>query len=205
MRIAKGQYGYIRSQKLVRLWRTIICFALPLAFFIFGLIINHGDRASIYSVIALVGCIPGCMSAVNMIVMWIRKPMDRDLYDEISAKAKDLCVVYELYLTTYEKNLFLDATAIAGDYIACYTTEEARHSDIVKMEEHIVKTIRANGYKVTVKIFDQKKAFLDRMAQMLEKKGEYEAQAMAHFKPYDKYPDLTKTELLKHFMMALAL
>ena len=54
----KGSYGYIRWEKLRRLLTTLLMLALPLAFFTVGMILNKGDRKSIYTVIAIVGCLP---------------------------------------------------------------------------------------------------------------------------------------------------
>ncbi len=204
-KVKKGNYGYIRSQKLVRFLRSLAALALPLAFFIVGLVLNDGDRKSIYTVIAIVGVIPACMSITGMIMMWLRKPMEEELYQEISSRAGDLTMAYELYLTTYEKNLFLDATAICGEHVACFTHEKKEHWELTEMQKHIESTMLNNGYKVDVKIFDQKKAFLDRLDTLRNRKEEFEAAASENFQPYDKYPDLSRNEVVRHLLMAIAL
>ena len=207
MKIRKGDYGYIKRQKVTRLLKTLAFFLLPMAFFIIGLVLNKGDRMNIYTVIAMVGCIPACMSAVGMIMMWMRKPMSAELYQEISSSVGSLLMVYELFLTTQEKNLFLDATAVCGDYVTAYTDREIKHKDLEFMEEHIRKTLRADHYKATVKIFDrtQKKAFLERLDTLRNRQTEFEAAANENFKPYEKYPDLSRNEVVKHILMAIAL
>ena len=48
------------------------------------------------------------------------------------------------------------------------------------MEEHITKTLRANRYKMTVKIFDQKKAFLERLDTLRARQAEFEAAAQRY-------------------------
>ena len=165
MKIDKGDFGYIKRQKLVRLLKTLAFFLLPVALLIVGLVFNHGDRKNIYTVIAMVGCIPACMSAVSMIMMWMQKPMRRELYQEISPHAQGLTMAYELCLTTQEKNLFLDAVAIHGESILAYTDRETSQKNLEVMEDHIRRTLRVENYKVTVKILDpgRRKAFLDRL------------------------------------------
>lgn len=204
-RVKKGNYGYIKSQKTVRLLRSLLALALPMAFFIAGMILNHGDRKSIYTLVAIVGCIPACMSITSMIMMWMRKPMDEALYKEISERAGNLTMAYELYLTTYEKNLFLDATAICGDHVACYTHEKKENYELKEMQKHVEEILANNGYRSDVKIFDQKKAFLERVDTLKERKEEFEAAANEHFKPYDKYPELNRNEVVRHLMMAISL
>lgn len=204
-RVKKGTYGYIKSQKMIRFLRSLAALALPLAFFIAGLILNNGDRKSIYTVIAVVGCIPACMSITGMLMMWMRKPMEEDLYREISSAAGDLTMAYELYLTTYEKNLFLDAVAVCGEHVVCFTHEKKDRWELVSMQKHVETILLQNGYKADVKIFDQKKAYLDRLAALRNRKEEFESAAAAHFKPYDKYPELSQGEVLLHLMMAISL
>lgn len=171
----KGEYGYVRSQKVVRLIRTIALFVLAFAILIIGLILNDGDRKNIYTVIAMVGCVPACMSLVSAIMMWLRRPMQASLYKDIQEHADGLYMLYELYMTTREISLFLDAAAVSGDYVMAYTSEKNRKaSDIRYMEEHITKTVRQDGEQVMVKIFTQEKAFLERLDTLRAKADEKE-------------------------------
>lgn len=204
-RVKKGNYGYIQSQKMIRLLRSVACLILPLGFFITGMILNHGDRKSIYTLVAVVGCIPACMAITSMLMMWMRKPMEEALYKEISEKAGNLTMAYELFLTTYEKNMFLDAVAICGEHVVCYTHENKGNMEVVAMQKHVETIVRNNGYKVDVKIFEQKKAFLDRLATLKERQADFEAAANENFVPYDKYPELSRNEVVKHLMMAISL
>ena len=204
-KIKKGDFGYIRQQKLLRLMRTLACCLLPAAFFTVGMILNRGDRYNIYTVIALVGCIPVCMSLVSMIMMWLQKPMKQEFYQEISARAGDLVMAYELYMTTRDVSIFVDAAAVCGDYVAAYTDRPVKRRELDFMEEHITKTLRANRYKMTVKIFDQKKAFLERLDTLRARQAEFEAAAAEHFTPDEKYPDLSRSQLVKHMLLALSL
>lgn len=173
MKIEKGQYGYIRHEKFKRVLRTVIAFAIDFAIFAFGLIMNNGSRRNIYSIIAAVGCVPAAMSMVGMIMMLMRKPMDQELHTDIEAHAGSLPMLYELYLTTRDQNLFIDAVAVCGEYIIAYTHENAAPGVLQFMEGHIRKSVLQSGYKVTVKIFSNRKNFLERIDQMREKQAEY--------------------------------
>ena len=204
-KIRKGDFGYIRKQKLVRLLRTLACFLLPLAFFTVGYVLNRGDRYNIYTIIALVGCIPACMSLVGMIMMWMQKPMRSELYEEIQAHAGELVMSYEMYMTTREISIFVDAAAVCGETVAAYTDRPAKRKDLDFMEQHIEKTLRANHYKMSVKIFDQKKAFLERLDTLRSRREELEAAASAQFKPDEKYPELTRSQMVKHLLLAISL
>ena len=82
-------------------------------------------------------------------------------------------MLYELYLTTRDQNLFIDAAAVCGEYITAYTHENAAPGVLQFMEGHIRKSVLQSGYKVTVKIFSNRKNFLERIDQMREKQAEY--------------------------------
>ena len=164
MKGRKGEYGYIRRQKRVRLIRALVLYAAAFAVYYIGYRLNHGDRRNIYTVIAVVGIIPASMAAVSTIMMWMRKPMDPALFREVSAVSGNLHMLYELFLTTRDKNLYLDVVLVSQDQVIAYTREESRPAaDIRFFEEHVTKTLRASGYGRKVKIFTAKKQFLSRV------------------------------------------
>jgi len=167
MRKAKGEYGYIRSQKLVRTLRTAASFALVALIFLIGMALNKGDRKNIYTVIAMVGCIPASMSLVSMIMIWMRRNTDPELHKETEEAAGDMPVYYELFLTTRDRNLYLDAAVVADDSIAAFTLDKVTDQGLHYMEDHIRKTLRAEGCRnMVVKIFTDRKRFLMRIAEM---------------------------------------
>lgn len=187
MKNRKGEYGYIRSEKLRRLLRTVLLFGIAFGIFAVGLVLNNGDRRNIYSIVAAVGCIPGAMSMTGLIMIWLRRPMKEDLYREISAGAGSLLMLYELYLTTQDKNMFLDAAAVCGEYVMAYTSEKASSGEIAFMEQHIRRSMQAGGgYRMTAKIYTDTGKYLERLAQLQE-----------HRKPEDAETDLKKAEVLK--------
>lgn len=101
-KVKKGDYGYIRYEKKKRLLITVALFLIPLAAFLAAFLIT-GTKKNIITVIAMVGCLPACRALVNMIMMWMQKPMDKKVYKKIREHEGNLEVTYETYLTTYEK------------------------------------------------------------------------------------------------------
>ena len=53
---------------------------------------------------ALVGSLPGCKAVVDVIMVYLAKPVDPVLYKKIHAHQGDLVMAYEMYMTFYEKN-----------------------------------------------------------------------------------------------------
>ena len=179
MKAQKGDYGYVRSQKLFRLWRTLGLFAIPVAVFFVGYFLNDGDRRNIYSVIAAVGCIPGALSAVTMITMWLRKPVSPELYQEIKSICGIQTMAYELYVTTHEVSLFLDAVLFSGDTVSAYCDRSVPKENISIIQAHLKKALREEKYDANLKIMDitAKKQFMDRIRSG---RGSYQMRDHSH-------------------------
>ena len=191
MKIRKGDYGYIRREKKKRLLVTLGLFVLPAIVFIVGLVLADGNKSNIFTVVAVVGCLPGCRAAVGFIMMVMQKPVDKAVYDAIEAKKGKLLMGYEMYITQEKSSLMIEAAAFCGEEIACYTTRAKDQKQIEDCTTYLNKIIRANGYKC-----------LDSLNRNYD---ELEKSASENFKPDERYPDLSRTELVKHTMLALAL
>ena len=159
MKIRKGDYGYIRREKKKRLLVTLGLFVLPAIVFIVGLVLADGNKSNIFTVVAVVGCLPGCRAAVGFIMMVMQKSVDKAVYDAIEAKKGKLLMGYEMYITQEKSSLMIEAAAFCGEEIACYTTRAKDQKQIEDCATYLNKIIRANGYKCHVKIFDREKAF----------------------------------------------
>ena len=109
MKIRKGDYGYIRREKKKRLLVTLGLFVLPAIVFIVGLVLADGNKSNIFTVVAVVGCLPGCRAAVGFIMMVMQKPVDKAVYDAIEAKKGKLLMGYEMYKNGQE---FVDGDGI---------------------------------------------------------------------------------------------
>ena len=205
MKVRKGTYGYVRYEKKRRLLVTIGMFVMPLAILIAGLIICNGDKNNIFTVIAVVGCLPGCKSMVGLILMMMQKSAKKETVEEIQGHAGNLLMLYEMFFTKEQDSLMVDAVAVCGYEVVGYTTHAKSRKQIEDCEKHIGKLLRANGYKNHVKIFDQMKPYLERLDSLNRNYQELESDANEKFVPDERYPDLSRDELVKHNLLAIVL
>ena len=77
--------------------------------------------------------------------------MDPSLYNTIHPHVESLVHVYELVLTTYEKNYPVDSMVICSSSLVGYTS--GKDLDIRTGENHIRKVLKDNGLRQNVKIF----------------------------------------------------
>ena len=199
-KIKKGDFGYIQSQKKKRTIYTILALIPPLTVFFVGWIINK-DRNTVFTVFAAVGCLPACKFAVSAIMMYLQKPMSEDDYKQIEQHKEGLVCAYELPVSAYEKQTFLDSVAVCGNNVVAYPSREK--SDIPFVEKHIQTILRQNGYYVTIKVFRRLPEYLNRLDSMWEHHESLEEGI--RFVPDENNPDLSRNELIMHTIFAITL
>lgn len=199
-KIRKGDFGYIQHEKIRRFLVTLLLFAIPMAAFV-GAYLITGTKKNIITVIAMVGCLPACKSLVGFIVMFLQKSMDESSYRKIKEHAKDLVMSYEMYLTTYEKSTFVESFAICGNKVIGYSSRIDGSPQFV--EQHVKKILKQNGYKVDVKVMTELKPYLERLNYLNAHKEEMVKDII--FTPDERYPELSREELIKHIILAISL
>lgn len=199
-KIRKGDFGYIQHEKIRRFLVTLLLFAIPMAAFL-GAYLITGTKKNIITVIAMVGCLPACKSLVGFIVMFLQKSMDESSYRKIKEHAKDLVMSYEMYLTTYEKSTFVESFAICGNKVIGYSSRIDGSPQFV--EQHVKKILKQNGYKVDVKVMTELKPYLERLDYLNAHKEELVKDII--FTPDERYPELSREELIKHIILAISL
>lgn len=200
MKAEKGDFGYIKAQKKKRTLITLGLFAIPLVIFLTGLH-ETGTRLNMFTFVAIMGCLPASRSAVGMIMMLLQKPVDPEVYRKVEERAGDLVRAYELAISAYEKNTPLDSLVICGYHVAAYCSRPG--TDTAFAEKHIKEILKGNGFRADVKIFQDAKPYLDRVSYLAGKREELEKDIP--YTPNEAYPDLSRSELVKHTILAISL
>ncbi len=198
--VPKGDFGYFAAEKKRRAAITALLFVLPLGVF-FAAWLYLKTRMTIWTVGCVVGCLPACRSMVNLIMILMRKPMDEKIYLEIKRHSGDLVMSYEMYMTFYENSASIDAFAICGNEVVGFSSDPKINTEFMAAEAQ--KIIRKNGYKVNVKILKDLRPYLERLDSMNEHKASLEEGIK--FKPDEKYPQLSRNEMIKHTILAICL
>lgn len=199
-KIQKGDFGYFKAEKKRRILYTSILLGIPLMIFITAWM-YFDTRMTIWTVIATVGCLPGCKSLVSLIMILMRHPMDKKLYEQIHKHQGELVMAYESYMTFYEKSAYIDAVAVCGNTVVAYSSDPKIDTEF--MAQECQKIVRKNGYKADVKILKELRPFLERLDSMNAHRESLEEGIK--FQPDERYPQLSRNELIKHTILALCL
>lgn len=199
MKEKKGYYGYVKKERMKRLGITVLLFAIPLLLFITGYLTTKTTK-NLFTVIAVVGCLPACKALVGLIMILLVKPMQASDYREIRKHAGQVLVGYELYITSYEHSEFVCAAAVHGGQIICYSDRLKNPPEL--LEDHIAGLMQQNGFKEKVKVFARLDQFTDRLDSM---NAHYEELDKTAFTPDPRYPDYNRNQLIMHLLYRLAL
>lgn len=162
--VPKGSYGYINNRKKYTALRTVLFFAISAALYISG-IIRTGSNKNLLTIVAVLGCLPACKSAVNFILFLRAKGCSSGLHEKLASYENVLTVFYDMYFTSYQKNYPLSHMALKGGML-CGITENASCS-CSEAEKHLEKMLVQEGIKnVTVNIFSQEDKYIDRLGRL---------------------------------------
>ncbi len=172
MKLNKGTPGYIQARKNRYLLLAILEFTAVLILVIIGLM-RSGSRLNMFTIIAILGCLPGSMMLVEFIILVPVKCESTAFSAEVDQKTDQLVTAYDLILTVEEKIMPVDVLIFSGHVIIGY--DQQKRTDEAKVAAYLKEFLSQNHYdKMTVKIFNEYKSFLSRAEELNRKAKENE-------------------------------
>lgn len=163
-KVTKGCFGYIRYQKAFTAIRTAVYFLLSSMLYVMG-VLTTGSSKNLLTVVAVLGCLPACKSAINMIMFIMARGCSIKAWELISAYDDKLTGFYDMYFTSYQKNFSISHMVLKGNIICAYT--ESEKCDCNECEKHLEQMLKQDGYKnLTIKVFDNQEKYIDRLSQL---------------------------------------
>lgn len=196
-KVKKGSFGYLNGYKKQEWIKAILMLSVPIVIFFIGWIINK-SRMTVVTVFAIVGCLPGCNQVVHAMIASRYHSIEKNIYEETESVRGERLALYENVFTTYKENYYVDVIVISGRDVVGYTCDAKM--DTAKAAEHLKTILKNNAYKQNVKIFTEKKAFLERVRTLAA--GEEEA---VPFNGDERYPDFTRAQIIRYLLMAISL
>ena len=199
-KVKKGTWGYIRYQKKRTFLITFVMFLIPLTIYVTGYI-QTKTRLNLFTFVAILGCLPACKSMVGLIMIMMQKPVPSEIYEKARRANGDLVSGYELVFTAYEHPTPISTLIVCGDQVLCYTPDEK--TDIPYLEKHITRILTVNGYpSAQVKVLNDFKKYLQRASDICMRQEHY--WEGIEFTPDERYPYLSRDELIYHTLLAIS-
>lgn len=164
MKNPKGTCGYIRREKRKRALQSGVSFGMVVIFLITGYII-HKTKLNWLTFFAIMFCLPAAKILVGYIALFPYHSLTGEQERDIKEKTAHLTMAYETVITSREKIMPVDMTAISDQTICCYS--QSSKIDLTATAAYIKSMLAQNRLpKVSVKIFSDYQEFCKRAADM---------------------------------------
>lgn len=160
----KGTRNYLKTQKKYEIMRTILYFFISLSLFAAGWLATK-SRLNLLTVVAVLGCLPACKSAVGMIMFLRYQGCSEEAADKIKQHSQGLTGLYDMVFTSYDKNFQVAHITVKGNTLCGYTQDNK--FDEQAFYKHIDGILKADNYRDTsVKIFNDLNKYTERLEQL---------------------------------------
>ncbi len=164
MKITKGEPGYIDAQKKKMIVITVAEFAAVAVLLLIGYF-TTGSRLNIWTVVAVLGCLPASKALVGVITIFPYHSVDLKTAREVKEKSNLITSSFDMVVTSKEKIMQVDCVVISNNTVCGYA--HSQKTDPSYVSGHIKKILAQNRLgKVSVKIFPDYMAFLTRAEGM---------------------------------------
>lgn len=171
----KGTKGYLKTQSKYEIARTCLYFAISLSLFIAG-IVATGDKMNLLTIVAVLGCLPACKSAVTMILYLRYKGCLAEDMVKLSALPAELTQLWDLVFTTYDKNFAFSHAIIQGNTVILYSDNNAL--DEQACLKHLQNAMVLDGMKnITFKVFTDLDKYMLRAKDIIRLESDAELTA----------------------------
>ena len=154
----KGTFNYLDTQRKYEIARTIIYFAVSFSLFIAGYI-TTGTRKNLLTVVAVLGMLPASKSLVSVIMFCRYKSFKEKI------EVKDVLNAYDMVFTSEKVNYRVCHLCVSGGCVIGYT--DSPKFDETAFKDHVQIYLNAERIKdETIKIFTDKKAYLNRISTL---------------------------------------
>ena len=154
----KGTYLYLDTQRKYEIARTVLLFGISLALFFTGLIAT-GTRKNLLTVVAVLGMLPASKSLVS-VIMFCRFKSFKEKFD-----LEGILNAYDMVFTSEKVNYHIAHLCVSGGCVIGFTENPKFNENAFK--EHVSIYLSAERINdVTVKVFTDKKAYLNRISSL---------------------------------------
>lgn len=169
-KLQKGEKGYLAYHKKISVIKTLILFLLPLSILAIGWW-STGSRENLLTIVAVLGCLPACRSAANLVALLRCKGISEEDHQKIAPHVKECEAFEELSFTSYEKTWQIRHMAFCGNDLIGYTDQEK--CDPKACEKHLHQLfVRNQMGSVNIRIFTDLSRYVNRLEELQKKETE---------------------------------
>lgn len=196
-KLEKGTFGYLNRNKIYVWKRAALMLSVPVVIFLAAWLVCK-TRENVMTVVAVVGCLPGCNQVVRAILASRYSSINQAFWEQTEAAKGRLPVVYENVFTSYEKNYYVDVIAVCGKEALGYSSDPKLNPE--EAAAHIQKMLKSGSYQQQVRIVKDPEIFIRQLKKLADTDPE-----PVFIRGNDRRPDVTREEMVAGVMKAFTL
>lgn len=166
----KGEYGYLKSYRKIKLTFTLILGLIIIAIITALLIIFHTTK-TVYVVVPILLSLPFAKNFIGFILCAKYKALIEEEYNKIEKSIsedtkKDM--LYDVVISQYEGIRFYQAICIRNGKAYALVLNKLEKAEIKKYEKWIYESIYDGKYEVTIKIITSIDEFIKKTNMISE-------------------------------------
>lgn len=159
----KGTFGYLDTQKVYEIIRTVLFYSISIAIFVTGYV-TTGTKKNLLTIVAVLGVLPASKSLVS-VIMFLRYKSFKEKID-----CNGLLNAYDMIFTSEKINYRVSHLCVSDSCIIGYSDDPK--FDENKFKDHVTSILAGENFKnITVKVFTDKKAYLYRISSLKPSEG----------------------------------
>ena len=162
-RIEKGDYGYLKKNKLIQLIVTLVLISIVCIIFYTGYI-KYGNTKNIFTVFAILSVLPMAKFVVGYIMLAKHNSISLEEYNKIQEKIKHK-LIYDLIISSTERTYPVKVAIVQDNSVCLYIPNEKVKK--IEAEKYVRSFLEKECRVSAVKVADKLDEFI-KMASSLE-------------------------------------
>ncbi len=165
MKREKGQFEYLKYQKLLKFFIMLIAYIVVLAVFFVGLAIK-GTRNNPFTVAAILLVLPSAKFTVNFLVLAIHKATPKSLYEYCKQYEDKTFILYDAVFSNESYPIGCKACLVTEKLIYAYSDEKKASEKL--FSESLEKFLANVGIEVKVELVKDEEAFKKKLQHVAD-------------------------------------
>lgn len=171
--IEKGDYGYARKYKNIRILLTIILFLCIVADVVLGLVLYQTKR-TLLTILACVMSLPFAKAFISYLLCVRFTPLKWEEYSETEKLAETYGVkmMYDISVSDTDGMFFYPCLTVTNNNIISYVPDADTQDKIKEYTEHLKKSYAGTKYKLRIVVTSEIGQFEKELGKLHEPKDE---------------------------------
>jgi len=160
----KGEPQYLKKQRTYELIRTVLYFGIAFGTFFAAWAIT-GNRANIFTIFAVLLCLPGGKSLVETVMFFRYRGCSGSFMDRCLDLSGQLTASFDRVFTSSDRNYLIWHLAISNGVLIAYTPEDGL--DEKAFADHLKGLMGVEKLPVpTIKVYKNQESYLKRLGEL---------------------------------------